>query len=89
MLRFDSVEHRAVERIKRLVATSARAGVENRVFGIAVKVRVTRIYFPEIGQQRNQMSAALINSVADFVYLTDLIPGVNFARTEIFRAVEF
>jgi len=42
-----------IKRIELLVAASARAGVENRVGRVAVRVRVTRIDFAEIGEQRN------------------------------------
>lgn len=48
MTRFDGVEHRPVERIQFLVAASARTRVENRIFSIAVKIRVASINQTEI-----------------------------------------
>lgn len=53
MRRFYRVEHRAVRRIEPLIAASARAGIKNRVGGVAVKIRVARIYSAEIRQKRN------------------------------------
>ena len=81
MRRLDGVEHRPVERIELLVAASARAGVENRVGGFAVKIRVAFVDFAEVGEQGNQLSAALVNAVSDFVNRADFPPGENFPET--------
>lgn len=89
MRRLNRVEHRAIERIEPLIAASARAGVKNRVGSVAVKIRVTRIDFPEIRQKRNQTPAALVNTIADFVNFADFIPGVNLSRKEVFLSVCF
>lgn len=49
MRRLDSVEHCAVESIELLIAASARAGVENSVGVVAVKIRVTGIDSAKVG----------------------------------------
>ena len=77
MFRLDRIKHRLIKRIEFLVAASARARIKNRVGGVAVKIRVTRIDFSEVGEQRNQCAAALINSVADFVNPADFIPRIR------------
>lgn len=76
---FGRLKHRPVKRIEPLVAAPARARVKNRVRRVAVSVRITRIDFAEIGQKRNQFSAALVNSVADAVNFRNLVPRKNFA----------
>lgn len=81
---FNCVEHCAVKRIKPLVAASARAGVENRVRAFARIIRVTRIYFAEIGQERDEFAVSLVNSVADFVNFADFVPRKNITDFGVF-----
>lgn len=85
MRRLNRVEHRAVERIEPLIAASARARIKNRVGGVAVKIRVTRIDFAEVRQKRNNLSAALVNSVAGSVNFGNFRPGKNVADRSIFH----
>ncbi len=79
MCRLDGVEHRPIERIEFLIAAPARAGVENRVGVVAVKIRVTFVDFAEVGEQRNQFAAALVDAVANFVKFPDFTPGENLS----------
>ncbi len=76
MLRFDCVEHRLIKRIERLVAAPSRARVENRVLRFAVRVRVTRVDYAEIGEQRNQLAVSLVNAAANFMNFVDFVPRV-------------
>ncbi len=73
----NRIKHRLIKRIEFLVAAPTCARVENRVGRVAVKVRITRIDFAEIGEQRNNAPVFLVNSVADFVYFADFVPRKN------------
>ena len=78
--RFDGVKECAVVNIEFLIAASARAGVENFVGGFIFGVGITRIYFPEIGQQGNDLFVFLIDPTPRAVNFADFAPTEYFAR---------
>lgn len=69
----DRVKKRAVVNVEFLIAAPARAGVEDRVFGFAGIIRVTRIYPAEIGQKRDQKFFSLVDAVSDPVNFTEMV----------------
>lgn len=86
---FDRIEHRLIERIQLLVAAPARAGVENRIAGFALRVGIALIDLAEIGQERNQTPAALVNSVPRAVEAIDLFPRKRLADRGVFEPRRF
>jgi hypothetical protein len=65
-----------------LVATATRTGVEDRVFRISVKIRVTRIDSAKVGKQGNNAAVPLIDTIAYFVNFRNFGPGDYLARFE-------
>lgn len=74
MAGLGSVEQCTVLCIEFLIAAAAVAGVKNGVLAAGVVIRIAGIYLSEIGEQRNEPPAALINSDADAMNAAYLSP---------------
>ena len=79
----DRVQESLVCGVEFLVAAPAGTGVVDDVGRLAVKVGIAGIDAAEVGEERDQAAAALVDTVADLMQRSDARPGEYVADPDL------
>ena len=83
MAGLDRIKKRSVRSIKPLVTVTAETVIVNSVCIVAVMVGIARVDASKIGEQRDQLSVALVDAVSDLVNVRNVVPGQDVAIAEL------